>query len=93
MVLPAHAAVTPVGNPVTVPMPVAPVVVWDMVGLKAVLTHRVLVAFVVTVLLELTTTFTFEEAVQPFPALVITAYVPAIEEMAFVKLLFCNDEE
>ena len=40
MVLDAHAAVTPPGNPVGVPMPVAPVVVWVM-EVNTVLTHKV----------------------------------------------------
>ena len=35
MVLDAHAAVTPAGKPVAVPIPVAPVVVWVM-AVKAV---------------------------------------------------------
>ena len=39
MVLVAQAAVTPVGKPVAVPMPVAPVVVWVM-AVKGVLTQR-----------------------------------------------------
>ena len=45
MVLLAQVAVTPVGKPLTVPLPVAPVVVWIMlppeVLLKAVFTHNV----------------------------------------------------
>ena len=40
IVLDAHAAVTPAGNPVAVPIPVAPVVVWVM-AVKAVLIHNV----------------------------------------------------
>ena len=36
IVFDAHAAVTPAGNPVAVPIPVAPVVVWVM-AVKAVL--------------------------------------------------------
>ncbi len=40
IVLLAHAAVTPAGKPVTVPMPVAPVVVWVMF-VSAVLIHNV----------------------------------------------------
>ncbi len=35
-----HAAVTPVGNPVAVPIPVAPAVVW-VIGVSAVLIHKV----------------------------------------------------
>ena len=38
--LDAQAAVTPVGNPVAVPIPVAPVVVW-VIAVKAVLIHNV----------------------------------------------------
>jgi len=41
MVLDAHEAVTPVGNPMGVPMPVANVVVCVMTGLNAVLMHSV----------------------------------------------------
>ena len=40
IVLVAHAAVTPVGKPVAVPMLVAPVVVW-VIGVNAVLIHNV----------------------------------------------------
>ena len=40
IVLLAHAAVKPAGKPVTVPMPVAPVVVWVML-VSAVLIHKV----------------------------------------------------
>ena len=40
MVLAAQAAVTPAGNPVAVPIPVAPVVVCVM-GVRAVLIHNV----------------------------------------------------
>ena len=36
----AHAAVTPAGKPVAVPIPVAPVVVW-VILVKAVLIHKV----------------------------------------------------
>ena len=54
IVFPAHEAVKPVGNPVTAPIPVAPVVVW-LIAIKAVLIHNVgeLVA-AVTVLLGFT---------------------------------------
>ena len=41
IVLFAQVAFTPVGNPVTVPMPVAPVVAMVMAGDKAVLMQRV----------------------------------------------------
>ncbi len=54
IVLLAHAAVTPAGNPVAVPIPVAPVVVWVMAGLSAVLIHKVLAALLVTVLFGVT---------------------------------------
>jgi hypothetical protein len=37
----AHVAVTPAGKPVAVPMPVAPLVVWVMEGVRAVLIHTV----------------------------------------------------
>ena len=40
IVLLAHAAVTPEGNPVAVPIPVAPVVAWVML-VNAVLIHKV----------------------------------------------------
>ena len=40
MVFDAHAAVTPAGNPVAGPIPVAPVVVW-VILVKAVLIHKV----------------------------------------------------
>ena len=40
IVFEAHAAVTPTGNPVAVPIPVAPVVAW-VILVKAVLIHKV----------------------------------------------------
>ena len=40
MVLPAQDALTPEGNPVAAPMPVAPVVVWLMFVIT-VLTHKI----------------------------------------------------
>ena len=40
IVFDAHAAVTPAGNPVAAPMPVAPVVVWVM-AVSGVLIHSV----------------------------------------------------
>ena len=49
MVFDAHAADTPVGSPVAVPMPVAPVVVCVML-VMAVFTHTVLLPGPVTVL-------------------------------------------
>ena len=42
IVLLAHAAVTPDGKPVAVPIPVAPVVVW-VIAVSAVLIHTVCV--------------------------------------------------
>ena len=41
IVFDAHAAVTPAGKPVAVPIPVAPVVVWVIFGDKAVLIHKI----------------------------------------------------
>jgi hypothetical protein len=41
IVFEAQVAVTPVGKPVAVPIPVAPVVVWVIFGDKAVLIHKV----------------------------------------------------
>ena len=40
IVLDAKAAVTPAGNPVAVPIPVAPVVAW-VIAVNAVLMHKV----------------------------------------------------
>ena len=42
-------AVTPVGKPVGVPIPVAPVVVWVIFGVNAELIHKVVVTPEVTV--------------------------------------------
>ena len=53
MVFEAKEAVTPAGKPVAAPMPVAPVVVWVMLGEIAVLTHKVVVVPEVTVLFGL----------------------------------------
>ena len=50
MVLEAKAAVTPAGRPAAVPMPVAPVVVWVILGLRAELIHTVRVRGPVAVL-------------------------------------------
>ena len=41
IVFDAQAAVTPAGKPVEVPIPVAPVVVWVIAGVNAVLIHKV----------------------------------------------------
>ena len=41
MVLPEKEAVTPAGNPLAVPIPVAPVVVWVIEGVRAVLIQTV----------------------------------------------------
>ena len=49
IVLLAHIAVTPAGNPVAAPIPVAPVVVIVMAGLNDVFTHNVGVLGVVAV--------------------------------------------
>ena len=49
MVFDAQVAVTPAGNPVDVPIPVAPVVVWVILGVIVVLIHKVLVVPGVTV--------------------------------------------
>ena len=50
MVLEAKAAVTPAGRPAGVPMPVAPVVVWVILGLRAELIQTVRVRGPVAVL-------------------------------------------
>ena len=57
-----HAAVTPDGRPVDVPIPVAPVVVW-VIGVNAVLTHNagvldadVTVLFAITLILPVANT-------------------------------------
>jgi hypothetical protein len=63
IVFEAHAAVTPAGKPVAVPIPVAPVVVW-VILVKAVLIHKVglelaapAVLFAVTVMVPEALTF------------------------------------
>jgi hypothetical protein len=43
MVFEANAAVTPAGNPVAVPIPVAPVVAW-VISVNTVLIHNVVLA-------------------------------------------------
>ena len=54
IVLPVNVADTPVGNPVAVPIPVAPVIVW-VIGVNAVLIHSVgALEAAVTVLLAFT---------------------------------------
>ena len=54
IVLPAKEAETPNGKPVTVPIPVAPVVVC-IIGVKTVLIHNVELGAAVTVLFAFTT--------------------------------------
>ena len=54
MVFDAHAAVTPAGKPVAVPIPVDPIVVWVILGDKAVLIHEVVVIPGVAVLTVVT---------------------------------------
>ena len=77
IVLLAKAAVTPAGKPVAVPIPVAPVVVWVIVGLKAILIHKVRVALLVTVLSGVTVTLLVEE--QPVAVSVkVKVAVPAL---------------
>ena len=49
IVFPTQVAVTPVGKAVAVPIPVAPVVVWVIFGVNAVLIHKVVVIPEVTV--------------------------------------------
>ena len=53
IVLVTHAAVTPAGNPVAVPIPVAPVVVW-VIFVNAVLIHNVGVVDAVVVVFTFT---------------------------------------
>jgi hypothetical protein len=54
MVFTAQVAVTPGGKPVEVPIPVAPMVVWEILGDKAVLIHEVVVIPGVAVLTVVT---------------------------------------
>ncbi len=49
IVFPAQIADTPVGKAVAVPIPVAPVVVWVIFGVKVLLIHKVVVIPAVTV--------------------------------------------
>jgi hypothetical protein len=49
IVFPVQVAFTPVGKPEAVPIPVAPVVLWVIFGVKAVLIHKVVVIPGVTV--------------------------------------------
>ena len=49
IVFDAQVAFTPVGKPEAVPIPVAPVVLWVIFGVKAVLIHKVVVIPGVTV--------------------------------------------
>ncbi len=49
IVFPVQVAFTPVGKPVAVPIPIAPVVVWVTFGDKALLIHKVVVIPGVTV--------------------------------------------
>jgi hypothetical protein len=54
IVFDAHAAVTPAGKPVAVPIPVAKVVVCVILGVKEVLIHKVVVIPAVAVFSGLT---------------------------------------
>ena len=70
MVFDAKAAVTPAGNPVAVPMPVAPVVVW-VIFVNAVLIHNVGVADATPAVL-LAVTVTVLEPILTQPPAVVT---------------------
>ena len=83
IVLPAQAAVTPAGNPVGVPMPVAPVVVCVMF-VNAVLIHKVgvleaapAVMFAVTVPVPVATFF----VVAPVDVTVTLPLAPLLAEL------------
>jgi hypothetical protein len=72
IVFDAHAAETPAGNPVAVPIPVAPVVVL-VILVKAVLIHKVGVLDAAdTVLVGVTVTVVLAVLVHPFSAVPVT---------------------
>ena len=87
MVLEAHAAFTPAGNPVAAPMPVAPVVPWVMTVSKP-LIHRVGdEEAAVTVFIEVGVTIKVCDV--PFPQELegVTVIVPAVVPAVTVILL------
>ena len=79
IVLDAQEAVTPVGKPDALPIPIAPVVV-IVILVKAVLIHKVgVVLAAVTELTEITvTTVAVLVPVQPFSSVTCTVYDPAV---------------
>ena len=78
IVFEAHAAVTPAGNPVAVPIPVAPVVVWVM-AVKAVLVLNVgLELAVLTVLSADTVIVELALVALSHPVTVCDAYTVAL---------------
>lgn len=77
IVLPAKAAVIPVGKPVAVPIPVAPVVVWVIAGLSAALIQSVLVALLVTVLSGITV-ISLESEHKVFASVKVRVTVPPL---------------
>ena len=88
IVLLAHEAVTPAGKPVTVPIPVAPVVVW-VILVRSVLIHTVEVVgeAAVAVIIGVTVTANVRAALAPqlFVAITLifplTAPVPGVAEI------------
>ena len=64
--LAAHAAVTPAGNPTGVPIPVASVVAW-VIGVRAVLIHRVGVADAAAAVLLAVTAIVPVVVIEPQP--------------------------
>ena len=74
IVLVAHAAVTPAGKPVAVPIPVAPVVA-TVILVKAVLIHKVGELDAVAAVLTFTVKVSVPVPVTPF---IVTATVPVV---------------
>ena len=87
IVLEAQAAVTPAGNPVAVPIPVANVVACVML-VKAVLIHKVgVVEAAAAVILGVTvTTVAALVAVHPLRSVCITVYEPDVVNVAFLAV-------
>ena len=92
MLLLAHAAVTPVGNPVAVPIPVAPVVACVM-DVNAVLIHNVgALEAALTVLTGVTVMVPIAVLV-PQPPVKVTVYVAAPETLGVPVMVAVFDDQ
>jgi hypothetical protein len=93
IILDAHTAVTPAGKLVGIPIPVAPVVVC-VIGVRAVLIHKVVVVPALTVLFGSTVTTIVEEVLlQPAALVTMTSTIWPLVSVVVVYVVdapFCT---